>query len=84
MSDALKVRVQLFDDNGNYIGDADVQTSADMVYFSDGETFQQKLEAGKLKGATGATGPQGPAGDKIKVGTTYAQAAERNIFLKIL
>jgi len=41
---------------------------ADQVHFSDGETFQQKLDAGKLtgatgaKGATGATGPQGPTG----------------------
>lgn len=57
-----KVRVQLYDDDGNLLGDADVQTTADLVYFADGETFQQKLDSGKLKGATGAAGPAGPIG----------------------
>lgn len=96
MSEASKVRVQLFDDKENYLGDADVQTSADLVYFSDGETFQQKLDGGKLKGETGDVGPRGPkgdtgdvgpkgaAGDKIRVGKTYSSATERNIFFKVL
>lgn len=66
--DALKVRVQLYDDDGNLLGEADVQTSADLVYFKDGETFQQKLDKGKLKGATGAVGPQGPVGQTGAVG----------------
>lgn len=67
---AYKVRVQLYDDNGNLLGDADVQTIAELVYFADGQTFQQKLDNGTLKGPVGATGPQGPAGEK---GATGAQ-----------
>ena len=47
---AYKVRVQLYDDNGNLLGDADVQTIAELVYFADGQTFQQKLDNGTLKG----------------------------------
>lgn len=59
---AYKVRVQLYDDNGNLLGDADVQTIAELVYFADGQTFQQKLDNGTLKEPTGATGPQGKTG----------------------
>lgn len=59
---AYKVRVQLYDDNGSLLGDADVQTIAELVYFADGQTFQQKLDNGTLKGQAGATGPQGPKG----------------------
>ncbi|MFK2757591.1 hypothetical protein ACIXWW_15600 [Bacteroides fragilis] len=39
---------------------------ASMIKFTDGKTFQQKLDEGSLKGpqgATGATGAQGPKGD---------------------
>ena len=36
--------------------------SAGNVKFEDGETFQQKLEAGELKGDRGETGPAGPQG----------------------
>ena len=39
------------------------------------------------KGDTGAQGPQGPKGedgDSIKVGTSYASAQERKLFLKII
>lgn len=67
-----KVQVQLLDkDTGQFVEDVDVLTSADAVSFTDGETFQQKLDSGKLKGEkgekgekgdTGATGPQGVAG----------------------
>lgn len=57
-----QVRVQLYDDNGTLLGDADVQTIAELVYFADGQTFQQKLDNGSLKGPTGATGPQGKTG----------------------
>ena len=67
-----KVQVQLLDkDTGEVVEDVDVLTSADAVSFTDGETFQQKLDSGKLKGekgdtgakgATGATGPQGKQG----------------------
>lgn len=64
----LKVRVQLYDKEGNLLGDADVLTSADMIYFGDGETFQQKFDAGKLNGKRGAIGPQGPKGEKGETG----------------
>lgn len=73
---ALKVRVQLYDKEGNLLGDADVQTTADLVYFEDGETFQQKLDSGKLKGATGATGPQGPIGHTGAVGAQGPQGLQ--------
>ncbi len=59
---ALKVRVQLYDKDGNLLGDADVQTSADLVFFNDGESFQDKLDKGKLRGMRGEPGPQGPIG----------------------
>lgn len=72
-----KVRVQLLnEETGAVIKEVDVLTSADAVTFADGETFQQKLASGKLKGLkgdtgatgpkgdTGARGPQGPKGDK--------------------
>ena len=39
---------------------------ASMIIFTDGETFQNKLDSGTLKGDkgdTGATGPKGPKGD---------------------
>lgn len=36
--------------------------SAGNVYFTDGETFQQKLDAGQLKGQDGKDGAQGPVG----------------------
>ena len=58
-----KVRVQLLDENTNEVlEEVDVLTSADCVTFSDGETFQQKLDAGKLKGDKGDTGAKGATG----------------------
>ena len=41
MADTIyKVRVQVLGENGEVLGDADVQTSADLVFFEDGQTFQ--------------------------------------------
>ena len=87
-----KVRVQLLDQTtGAVIEEVDILTSADSVTFADGETFQQKLNLGKLKGDkgdTGATGIQGPKGDKgdpgdgVKFGDTYATGKEVKIFFK--
>ena len=70
MAETLKkVRVQLLDENtGAVIEEVDVLTSADCVTFADGETFQQKLNAGKLTGPKGATGAQGPQGLKGDTG----------------
>lgn len=71
-----KVRVQIYDEDGQAFGDADVQTSADMVLFGDGETFQEKYDKGELRGQTGATGPKGdtgavgPKGDPGATGAT--------------
>lgn len=69
-----KVRVQLLnEETGAVIKEVDVLTSADAVTFSDGQTFQQKLDAGALKGAKGDTGAQGPKGD---TGATGAQGIQ--------
>ncbi len=77
MAGALKVRLQIYDDEtGKCLGDADVQTTADLVLFDDGETFQQKYERGLLTGPTGPkgdTGAQGPQGSK---GDTGAQGLQ--------
>lgn len=80
MSTLNKVRVQLLNQTtGAVEQEVDVLTSADAVTFSDGETFQQKLDAGKLKGAkgdTGAAGPQGIQGPKGDTGATGPQGAK--------
>lgn len=58
-----KVQIQLLNEKtGAVIEDVDPLTSADAVTFTDGETFQQKYDSGKLRGQTGATGPQGERG----------------------
>ena len=61
-----KVRIQLLnEETGAVEEEVDVLTSADSVKFEDGETLQDKLDSGTLKGPkgdTGAQGPQGPAG----------------------
>ncbi|NOW05014.1 hypothetical protein [Clostridium beijerinckii] len=58
-----KVRVQLLDENtGAVLKKVNVLTSADAVTFADGQTFQQKLDSGLLKGSQGIQGPQGAAG----------------------
>lgn len=58
-------------DNGSTYDEIMFKTTADQVFFSDGSTFQNKLDSGVLKGNTGPqgiqgikgdTGPQGPAG----------------------
>lgn len=64
MASLKKVRIQLLDEGtGAVVEEVDVLTSADSVTFADGETFQQKLDAGKLKGQKGDTGATGAKGD---------------------
>ena len=64
MADALKVRVQIMNpETEEVIGEADVQTIAELVYFADKETLQQKYDSGELKGEKGDTGAQGPQGE---------------------
>ena len=85
-----KVQIQLLNENtGAVIEDVDPLTSADAVTFTDGETFQQKYDSGKLKGQTGATGPkgerglqgvQGPAGAQGAPGATGAKGANGATF----
>ena len=71
-----KVRVQLLNENtGQLIKEVDVLTSADAVTFSDNETFQQKLDAGKLKGDKGDRGEQGPKGETGLAGAPGAPGA---------
>ena len=74
-----KVRVQIYDDDGQELGDADVQTSADMVFFADGETFQEKLDKGELRGQAGATGPKGDTGATGPKGATGATGVSLRI-----
>lgn len=72
-----KVRVQLLNENtGEVIKEVDVLTSADAVTFSDGQTFQQKLDAGLLRGQTGAQGVQGPKGNTGERGPNGEQGAK--------
>lgn len=75
-----KVRVQLLNETTGVVEDeVDVLTSAECVTFSDGETFQQKLNAGKLTGpagAKGATGAQGPIGNQGATGPQGAVGAK--------
>ena len=49
---------------------------ASMIVFTDGETFQNKLDAGTLKGEKGDTGAQGPQGLKGEKGDTGAQGPQ--------
>ena len=64
MADALKVRVQIMNpETEEVIGEADVQTIAELVYFADKQTLQEKFDSGALKGEKGDTGAQGPKGE---------------------
>lgn len=45
-----------------YTDDAVKNIKAEHVTFEDGETFEEKLASGELRGQEGATGPAGPAG----------------------
>jgi hypothetical protein len=59
------VAVQVYDETtGELVGDANVRTTADLVFFDDGETFQEKLDAGVLTGPAGATGNTGQRGSR--------------------
>ena len=62
--EALRVRIQIMNPNTEeVIGEADVQTIADLVFFADKQTLQQKYDSGELKGEKGDTGAQGPQGE---------------------
>ena len=61
-------------DNGSDFDEIHFKTNSNQVVFDDGETFQQKLDSGTLKGEqgerglTGAAGPKGDKGDTGDVG----------------
>ncbi|OOM75506.1 hypothetical protein [Clostridium sp. BL-8] len=80
MASLNKVRVQLLNEStGEVLQEVDVMTSADAVTFSDGETFQEKLDAGELKGDkgdTGAIGPQGATGATGSTGATGTRGSQ--------
>ncbi|MEG0297430.1 MAG: collagen-like protein [Clostridium sp.] len=74
MSNLRKVRVQLLNETtGAVEEEVDVLTSAECVSFADGETFQDKLNLGKL---TGAQGPKGDTGAKGTTGATGATGSK--------
>lgn len=73
MAELVKCRAQLYGEDGELIGDVDVVTSADCVFFADGETFEQKLAAGKLTGSKGEPGEAGPQGEKGETGPAGPQ-----------
>ena len=76
MAELRKVRIQLLNEStGAVEEEVNVLTSAECVTFADGETFEQKLAAGKLTGPKGATGPQGPQGLKGDPGAKGATGA---------
>lgn len=62
MSSLDKIKLDGIQNNANNYTHPSTH-NADMILFSDGETFQNKLDKGSLKGDTGATGPQGPKGE---------------------
>lgn len=70
MSSLDKIKLDSIQNNANnYVHPS--THKADMVVFEDGETFQNKLDKGSLKGDIGPQGPQGvqgPKGDKGEVG----------------
>lgn len=49
-------------DNGTGYDELWFKTSADQVYFTDGKTFQQKLDEGSLRGPQGIAGVTGDKG----------------------
>lgn len=74
---AKKVQIQLLDEQtGAVIDDANPVTTADLVSFDDGQTFQQKYDAGLLKGQKGDTGAKGDQGVPGATGATGATGAK--------
>ena len=66
MSSLDKIKLDGIQNNANNYTHPSTH-NADMILFSDGETFQNKLDKGSLKGDIG---PQGPAGANGKDGLT--------------
>ena len=76
---AKKVQIQLLDEQtGEVVDDANPVTTADLVSFDDGQTFQGKYDAGLLKGQKGDTGAKGDPGEGFSIFKTYASVAAMN------
>ena len=76
---SVKVQIQLLDEvTGEIISDANPVTIAELVKFADGETFQEKLDTGKLKGQKGDTGAKCDTGEGFSIFKTYASVAAMN------
>lgn len=72
MAELRKVRVQLLNEStGAVEEEVNVLTSAECVTFADGETFEQKLAAGKLTGPKGDPGKTGANGSDGADGATW-------------
>lgn len=64
MAELKKVEIQLLDTvTGEFLEAVNPLTSASAVTFTDGKTFQEKLNDGSLRGQQGAQGIQGPKGE---------------------
>lgn len=60
MAENIKCRAMLLDENtGEPLGEANIVTRADCVTFTDGKTFQDKLDSGELQGPKGDPGTPG-------------------------
>lgn len=70
-------RVQLLDpETDEAVKEVDIATSAGAVSFGDGDTFQEKYDAGELTGPKGDTGATGAKGDKGDTGATGAAGSQ--------
>lgn len=70
------VRIQLLDkDTNEVLEEVYPETIAKAVYFNDGDSFQDKLNKGELKGKAGKQGIQGEQGAPFKIIKTYESIA---------
>lgn len=73
------VRIQLLSkDTGEVLEEVYPETSANAVYFNDGDSFQDKLNKGELKGPKGDAGVKGLKGEQgapFKIVKTYKTIA---------
>lgn len=76
LMELTKATNQGFEDAENGIAEAAKTAIADSVTFADGETFQQKYDAGELTGPPGADGAQGERGPQGGTGPQGPKGAD--------